>query len=44
MHSGILDTLEAVIEFYDRGGQPNPYLDESIEPLNLTSREKADLG
>ena len=43
MHSGILDTLEAVIEFYDRGGQPNPYLDASIEPLTLTSREKADL-
>ena len=43
MHSGILDTLEQVIEFYDRGGQPNPYLDESIKPLNLTSRDKVDL-
>ncbi len=43
MHSGILDTLDQVIEFYDGGGQPNPYLNDSITPLHLTSRDKADL-
>ncbi len=27
MHDGSLATLEEVIEFYNRGGNPNPYLD-----------------
>ncbi len=43
MHDGSLETLEEVIDFYDRGGEPNPYLDESITMLNLTAREKAQL-
>ena len=36
-------TLEEVIDFYDRGGQPNPWLDEKMRPLNLTEEEKGDL-
>ena len=43
MHDGSEPTLLAVIEFYDKGGQPNPYLDGGIRPLELTDQEKADL-
>jgi cytochrome c peroxidase len=43
MHDGSLGTLEEVIELYDRGGDPNPWLDPEMRPLNLTTREKADL-
>ncbi len=40
MHDGSLATLEEVIEFYDKGGNANPWLDENIEPLKLTMEEK----
>ncbi len=43
MHDGSLKTLEEVIEHYDRGGVPNPQLDEEILPLRLTAQEKRDL-
>ena len=43
MHDGSEKTLEDVIEYYDRGGNPNPYLDEEMKPLELTEQEKADL-
>ena len=43
MHDGSLKTLEEVVEYYDRGGTPNPQLDEEIFPLKLTSQEKRDL-
>jgi cytochrome c peroxidase len=43
MHDGSEATLEAVIVFYDRGGNPNPYLDGGMRPLHLTDQEKADL-
>ena len=43
MHDGRLKTLEEVVEYYDRGGTPNPQLDEEIYPLNLTAQEKEDL-
>lgn len=43
MHDGSLATLEDVVEFYDRGGNPNPYLDENIVPLHLTVEEKMAL-
>ena len=43
MHDGSLATLEEVIEFYDRGGNPNPYLDQEIRPLRLTPEEKTAL-
>ncbi len=40
MHDGSIATLEEVVEFYDRGGNANPYLDEQITPLHLTSADK----
>ena len=43
MHDGNLSTLEEVIEFYDAGGRPNPYLSPRIVPLHLTGYEKAAL-
>ncbi len=43
MHDGSQRTLEEVIEFYDKGGEDNPYLDGGIRPLKLTVQEKADL-
>jgi cytochrome c peroxidase len=43
MHDGSEATLEQSVDFYDRGGNPNPYLDEDIKKLNLTAAEKADL-
>jgi len=44
MHNGGMATLEQVVEFYNRGGNfENPELDPDIEPLGLTSQEKADL-
>lgn len=43
MHDGSLRTLEAVVDFYDAGGEPNPGLDPRIRPLGLSASEKADL-
>lgn len=43
MHDGSLMTLEEVVEFYDRGGTPNPHLDPLLRPLKLTATEKSDL-
>jgi cytochrome c peroxidase len=43
MHDGSLQTLEDVIEYYDRGGNKNPYLDENIVPLHLSPEEKKAL-
>lgn len=43
MHDGSLATLEEVVEFYDRGGNANPYQDPEIRPLDLTDRERRAL-
>ena len=43
MHDGSLKTLEEVVEWYDKGGHPNPYLSDKIKKLNLTAQEKEDL-
>jgi len=43
MHDGSLKTLEDVIEYYRKGGNPNPQLDEEIFPLKVTEEEKKDL-
>ena len=44
MHDGSLDTLQQVIEFYDRGGNTNPALDPEIRPLRLSDGEKRALA
>ncbi len=43
MHDGSVPTLEAVIEFYSRGGLKNPHLDPVIKPLNLSEEERRAL-
>ncbi|MEO8361900.1 MAG: hypothetical protein ABI672_17835 [Vicinamibacteria bacterium] len=43
MHDGSEETLISVVEFYNRGGEPNPYLDGGITPLKLTHTEMHDL-
>jgi cytochrome c peroxidase len=43
MHDGSEKSLADVIEFYDKGGNPNPWLDGGMRPLALTAAEKADL-
>lgn len=44
MHDGSEQTLEDVIEFYNRGGAvKRPSLSEHIKPLGLSSSEKTDL-
>jgi cytochrome c peroxidase len=32
-----------VVKFYDKGGEPNPYLDGGIVPLKLTEQEIKDV-
>ena len=39
MHDGSIATLREVVEFYNRGGEKNPWLDPKIKPLNLTEAE-----
>ncbi len=43
MHDGSLLTLEEVVVFYNRGGQPNEVQDPLIQPLDLTPDEIRDL-
>ena len=43
MHDGSEPTLLAVVEFYDKGGNPNPTLAKEIKPLKLSAQEKQDL-
>ena len=43
MHDGSEASLGEVIEYYDRGGDKNAYLDGGMRPLGLTAEEKADL-
>lgn len=43
MHDGSQRSLEEVVDFYDKGGHPNPNLSEEIGPLNLSPKAKAEL-
>ena len=45
MHDGRFQTLEEVVEFYDRGGAENPRwpLDPEMKKLNLSPGDKKDL-
>ena len=40
MHDGTVSTLEEVVDFYDRGGNSNPFIDHELQPLSLTEDEK----
>ncbi len=43
MHDGSQKTLEEVVEYYNKGGESNPFLDPQMKPLGLTAEEKKDL-
>ncbi len=43
MHDGSLKTLEEVVDYYNKGGTPNDYLDEEIYALKLSDQEKKAL-
>lgn len=43
MHDGSLPTLEAVVDYYDRGGNANPLLDPELRPLRLSPDDKRAL-
>jgi cytochrome c peroxidase len=43
MHDGSVATLEEVVAFYNRGGNPNPNLDSEIRPRRMNARDESDL-
>lgn len=43
MHDGVLETLEDVVEYYDKGGENHPHKSLLIVSLNMTAQEKKDL-
>lgn len=44
MHDGSQATLREVVEFYNRGGHPNPHLSDKVGPLNLTDEQQDALA
>ena len=43
MHDGSISTLRDVVEYYDKGGKKNEFLNPAIFPLHLSEQEKSDL-
>jgi cytochrome c peroxidase len=43
MHDGSLETLWDVVEFFNKGGEKNPFLDAEMKPLGLTETDVDDL-
>lgn len=43
MHDGSHKTLKEVVDYYNKGGEANPQLDEEIFPLKLSPEEIEDL-
>jgi len=40
MHDGSLKTLEEVVEWYAKGGHPNPNLSKDVKKLELSAQDK----
>lgn len=43
MHDGSQATLEEVVEWYAKGGHPNPTLSDKVKKLELSDQDKKDL-
>jgi cytochrome c peroxidase len=43
MHDGSLTSLEQVVDYYDRGGNTNPWLDPELRALGLSNEDKRNL-
>ena len=44
MHDGSMATLEDVVSYYDRGGNPNPGLDSELRALGLPGADRRSLA
>ncbi|QDU91239.1 Cytochrome c551 peroxidase precursor [Pirellulimonas nuda] len=43
MHDGSQATLMEVVQWYDKGGEPNAYLSDKVLAIGLSAQEKEDL-
>ncbi len=43
MHDGSQNSLEEVMQWYVKGGHPNPYLSDKVKKLDLTDQEVRDI-
>lgn len=43
MHDGSMKTLEEIVDYYDKGGDKNRFIDSAIFSLHFTDQEKIDL-
>ncbi len=43
MHDGSQKTLEEVVDWYAKGGHPNPTLSDKVRKIDLSAEEKKDL-
>jgi cytochrome c peroxidase len=43
MHDGSFETLWDVVEFFNKGGERNPFLDAEMKPLGLSASEVEDV-
>ena len=43
MHDGSQQTLTEVVEWYAKGGHPNPHLSDKVQKLDLSDQDKRDL-
>ena len=43
MHDGSQTTLTEVMEWYNKGGHPNPHLSDKVKKLGLTKQEVTDI-
>ena len=43
MHDGSQKTLDEVVEWYAKGGHPNPHLSDKVKKLDLSQQDKKDL-
>jgi len=43
MHDGSQKTLEEVVDWYEKGGHPNPHLSDKVKKLKLSAQDKGDL-
>ncbi len=43
MHDGSQKTLEEVVDWYAKGGHPNPTLSDKVRKIDLSAQEKKDL-
>lgn len=43
MHDGSVKTLEEVMDWYAKGGHPNPFLSDKVKKFEMSQQDRADL-